>query len=102
MLGPEHPDVATSLETYAALLEKMGRHAEADRLKDRARAIRQKRPKERCNPVCLQSYPQRLGLEHQVQIRVPVRSLALSLALRIPSSALPNILSRTIDLIQSI
>ena len=41
-LGPEHPNVATCLENYAALLKKMGRGAEAEPLEARARAIRAK------------------------------------------------------------
>ncbi|MFQ5818178.1 MAG: tetratricopeptide repeat protein, partial [Terriglobia bacterium] len=49
-LGPEHPDVATALENYAALLRKTGRRAEAARLGARAQAIRethtQKHPEE--------------------------------------------------------
>ena len=36
-LGPEHPDVATSLENYAALLRETGRTAEADKMEARAR-----------------------------------------------------------------
>jgi hypothetical protein len=44
VLGPEHPDVATSLENYGALLGKLGRRAEANRLKARAGAIRAKAP----------------------------------------------------------
>ncbi len=35
-LGTEHPNVATSLQNYAALLREMGRDAEADRLDARA------------------------------------------------------------------
>ena len=42
-LGPEHPDVATSLENYGALLRKTGRRAEADKIESRATAIRAKR-----------------------------------------------------------
>ena len=44
--GSEHPDVATSLENYAVLLRKTGRHAEADELEDRAKAMRAKHAKE--------------------------------------------------------
>ncbi len=39
-LGPEHPNVATSLENYAALLRENGRTAEADKMEARAKAIR--------------------------------------------------------------
>ncbi len=45
-LGPKHPDVAQSLENYAALLRKNGRTAEADKMAARAKAIRVKRAKE--------------------------------------------------------
>ncbi len=41
-LGPEHPSVAASLENYAALLGKTGRHAEAAKMEARAKAIRAK------------------------------------------------------------
>ena len=41
-LGPDHPDVATSLENYAAQLRKMHRDAEAEKLEARAREIRAK------------------------------------------------------------
>ena len=41
-LGPKHPDVATALENYAALLRETGRHTEAVKLEARARAIRAK------------------------------------------------------------
>jgi tetratricopeptide (TPR) repeat protein len=47
--GPEHPDVATSLENYAALLRDTGRGTEAEELEARAKAIRAKHAKE--NPV---------------------------------------------------
>ncbi len=36
-LGPEHPNVAQSLENYAALLRKTGRDAEAARMETRAK-----------------------------------------------------------------
>jgi len=39
-LGPEHPYVATVLKNYADLLSKTDRNAEAERLEERARAIR--------------------------------------------------------------
>ena len=41
-LGPEHPDVATSLNNLAALYESQGRYAEAEPLYKRALAIREK------------------------------------------------------------
>jgi tetratricopeptide (TPR) repeat protein len=40
--GPDHADVATCLENYAALLRQTNRPAEAEQLEQRARAIRQK------------------------------------------------------------
>ncbi len=40
VLGPEHPDVAQSLENYAALLRKTNREAESARMEARAKAIR--------------------------------------------------------------
>ena len=39
-LGPRHPDVAQSLENYAALLRKTGRATEASKMVARAKAIR--------------------------------------------------------------
>jgi len=42
-LGPEHPDVATVLENYAAFLRKTNRAAVAQELEARARIIRAKR-----------------------------------------------------------
>ena len=39
-LGPEHPNVATSLNNFVSLLEQMGRRAEAKKMKARAQAIR--------------------------------------------------------------
>ncbi len=39
-LGPEHPDVALSLENYALLLRHTARADEAARLEARAKAIR--------------------------------------------------------------
>ncbi len=42
VLGPEHPDVATSLETYAALLRQTARADEAVRMEARAKTIRAK------------------------------------------------------------
>jgi hypothetical protein len=41
-LGPEHPDVATSLENYAALLRETEREDEAEEMEARAHAIRAK------------------------------------------------------------
>ncbi len=41
-LGPEHPDVATSLENYAALLRQTARADQAERMEARAKAIRAK------------------------------------------------------------
>ena len=39
-LGPDHPDVATSLENMAALYRKIGRAKEAESLATRAARIR--------------------------------------------------------------
>ncbi len=39
-LGPEHPDVAQSLENYAALLRNTELNDEAEKLEARAKAIR--------------------------------------------------------------
>ena len=39
-LGPDHPDLADTLEHYAALLHALGRDSEAAPLEDRARGIR--------------------------------------------------------------
>ncbi len=47
VLGPGHPNVATSLENYAAVLRATGRTAEADKMAARAKAIRDKRAKEK-------------------------------------------------------
>jgi len=41
-LGPEHLDVATSLENYACLLREIGRSEEVEEMKTRAKAIREK------------------------------------------------------------
>jgi hypothetical protein len=41
-LNPEHPDLATSFENYAALLRETARADEAVRLEARAKAIRVK------------------------------------------------------------
>jgi phosphatidylserine/phosphatidylglycerophosphate/cardiolipin synthase-like enzyme len=43
-LGPEHPDVATCLESYALCLRAMDRPEEAASLETRVRAIRAKAP----------------------------------------------------------
>ena len=45
-LGPEHPDVAQSLESYAALLRNTQRTTEATKMEARAKAIRAKHAKE--------------------------------------------------------
>jgi hypothetical protein len=42
VLGADHPDVATTLTSYARLLRKMGRAEEAGKLEARVRAIRTK------------------------------------------------------------
>jgi hypothetical protein len=49
MLGPDHPNVATGLEHYAALLRKTQRETEAEKLEARAKAIRAKHAQE--NPT---------------------------------------------------
>ena len=41
-MGPEHPDVAATLENYANLLRKTDRNEEAEKLEERARVIRGK------------------------------------------------------------
>ncbi|MFQ5830675.1 MAG: tetratricopeptide repeat protein, partial [Candidatus Methylomirabilia bacterium] len=46
-LGPEHPDVARSLEHYSALLRKMNRAAEATEMEARGDAIWVKHARER-------------------------------------------------------
>ena len=38
--NPEHPDLATSLENYSALLRETARADEAERMEARAKAIR--------------------------------------------------------------
>ena len=48
-LGPEHPNVAQSLENYAALLRETNREAEAARMEARAKTIRAKHARE--NPT---------------------------------------------------
>ena len=48
-LGPDHPDVAQTLENYAALLRKTGRGDEAAKMEARAEAIRAKHAEQ--NPV---------------------------------------------------
>lgn len=42
VLPPDHPDLAVSLENYAAMLRETGRPDEAEELEARARAIRAK------------------------------------------------------------
>ncbi len=46
VLGPEHSQVATVLENCAALLHKLNRDAEAERMEARAKAIRGKHKQE--------------------------------------------------------
>ncbi len=41
-LGPDHPDIATTLEKYALLLRATGNEADAGPLEARARIIREK------------------------------------------------------------
>ena len=41
-VGPEHPNVAASLENYAVLLHETGRADEAAKMEARAKAIRAK------------------------------------------------------------
>ncbi len=41
-LGPDHPDLADTLDDYADILVMNGRGAEAARLKERAAGIRAK------------------------------------------------------------
>ncbi len=41
-LGPDHPQVAQSLENYATLLRETGRNTEAAKMEARAKAIRAK------------------------------------------------------------
>ncbi len=48
-LGPDHPEVATILENYAAMLREAGRTVEAVKMEARAKAIRARHAKE--NPV---------------------------------------------------
>ena len=45
-LGTGHPAVAQSLQNYAALLRKMNRDTEADKMEARAQAIRAKHAQE--------------------------------------------------------
>ncbi|CAN0557886.1 unnamed protein product, partial [Ectocarpus sp. 12 AP-2014] len=40
--GPDHPEVATDLNNYAALYEVQGKYAEAEPLLERSQAIREK------------------------------------------------------------
>ncbi len=48
-LGPEHPDVAQSLENYAALLRETEREDKAEEMEARAMAIRVKHARD--NPI---------------------------------------------------
>ena len=48
-LGPDHPNVATTLENYAALLRETQRNAEATEMEARAKEIRAKHASE--NPT---------------------------------------------------
>ncbi len=41
-LGPEHPDVAATLENYTLMLRALNRHDEAEMMEARAQAIRAK------------------------------------------------------------
>ena len=45
-LGPEHPDVAATLENYTLMLRVLDRHDEADKMEARAQAIRSKQAQE--------------------------------------------------------
>ena len=45
-MGPEHPEVAPTLENYATKLREAGRKAEADELDARIKMIRAKHAKE--------------------------------------------------------
>ncbi len=45
-LGPEHPNVATIMENYAALLREAGRGSEVAKIEARAKAIRVEHRKE--------------------------------------------------------
>ena len=45
-LGPDHPDVAETLENYAALLQETGRDPEATQMEARAKAIHAKQARE--------------------------------------------------------
>ncbi|CAN0553514.1 unnamed protein product, partial [Ectocarpus sp. 12 AP-2014] len=42
VLGPDHPDVAQSLNNRAALLQRQGKYAEAEQFFERSQAIREK------------------------------------------------------------
>ncbi len=48
-LGPEHPQVAQSLENYATLLRETGRNTEAAKMEACGKAIRAKRAEQ--NPT---------------------------------------------------
>lgn len=49
VLGPEDPDVASSLDDYAAFLNKTNRQAEAGQMEARAKAIRAKQERQNSN-----------------------------------------------------
>ena len=63
-LGPEHPEVAQSLENYSALLHKTGRGDDEATLEARAKPLRNPRavetpPRTGCPLLLLGSEPQR-------------------------------------------
>ena len=41
-VGPDSPDVATNLETHAAVLRRLGRYKEAAAMESRVKTIREK------------------------------------------------------------
>ncbi len=45
-LGPEHPDVAATLENYTLMLRVLNRHDEAEKMEARAKGIRAKHAQE--------------------------------------------------------
>ena len=57
-LGPEHPDVATSLNNLAVLYRAQGQYAEAEPLYQRALAIRKRvlGPEHPKVATCLENY----------------------------------------------
>ncbi len=72
-LGPDHPDVATSLENYAALLRETGRGEEAKEMEVRAKAIRAKHAQD--NPVVVRCCHFRFWLRSDIRATLPVRLL---------------------------